>query len=282
MADKKTERRTVEDLDRALKSLATHFGEDAFVIIGSQAALVDWPSTPDEMRNTPEIDIYLAREKSWAERNAPALPDFEIEGLFGQRSPFHQKYGFFIDGVSPDTAPLPDGWETRAVFREILHEGKTITAIAPCIEDLVVSKLKRLETKDREFIEGCIRTRGLDLERVRDGLFRAPFDVHHRERALRYLSGLPAKKPMQFDPIEPPEHPQDGSHKPFWKNGGLQVFIRELDEQSGLYIRNSNPLGPAFKSRSAESYFMHGEKMSKSRWEEHPEVIAHRSSAPKF
>lgn len=54
------ERRTIEDLDRAIRSMASHFKDDAVIVIGSQAALVGWPSTPDAMRNTPEVDMYIA------------------------------------------------------------------------------------------------------------------------------------------------------------------------------------------------------------------------------
>lgn len=276
---KKAERRTIEDLDRALRSLATHFKEDVFVVVGSQAALVGWPSTPDAMRNTPEIDIYLARVTWWEQQNPGQLADFEIEGLFGQGSAFHTQYGFYIDGVSPTTAPLPEGWQLRAVFREVSHNGNLITAVAPCLEDLVVSKLRRLDPKDEEYVEACISSRGLNLDVVRERIQTAPFNEHERLRALCYVDTLRSRKPLQYEPIEAPDFPQDGSHKAIWAKDGLHVFIRELDERSGLYAKPSNPLGPAFKSNSAEAYFVHGRKMSKQQWEQHPDVVAYGQTA---
>ncbi len=54
-------RRTMADVEKALKALSSYFKEDFFVLVGSQASLISWNSTPDEMRNTPEIDVYLQR-----------------------------------------------------------------------------------------------------------------------------------------------------------------------------------------------------------------------------
>lgn len=266
--EQRPHRRTTGDLDRALGKLADYFGEDAFVVVGSQAVLVDWPSPPDEMRDTPEIDIYLARVEWLQKQNPDFFPDHEIAFAFGAlETHFYRTHGFYIDGVSPETAPLPPDWKDRAVYREVPHGTMTLTAIAPCVEDLVVSKLRRLETKDKDFIEACNRTRGLDLHQVRNGLAAAPFSPEERERAIRYLNGLPFKKPMQYERVAPPPYPEDGTHRAFWRRQGLEVFIRELDPKSGLFVKINNPLGPAFKSSSAEAYYLDGKRIPKSSWE---------------
>lgn len=149
--------------------MASHFKDDAVIVIGSQAALVGWPSTPDAMRNTPEVDMYIAHVRQWEKANSGLnghgefdehhvgeMAHDEVSGFFGEGTRFHQTYGFYIDGVSPRTAPLPDGWEKRAVFREVKNGDATITAIAPCVEDLAVSKLRRHAEKDINWIEACI------------------------------------------------------------------------------------------------------------------------------
>lgn len=46
------EYRTLEDLERAVRSVSTHFNEDVVVVIGSQAALVGFPWTPAENAST--------------------------------------------------------------------------------------------------------------------------------------------------------------------------------------------------------------------------------------
>lgn len=286
------ERRTIDDLDRAVRAMAQHFNDDAVVVIGSQAALVGWPTTPDEMRNTPEIDLYVAHVRQWELQN---VGDFdysdemlgeiahdEVSGFFGEGTQFHQTFGFFIDGVSPRTAALPTGWETRAVFREVKNGDATIVAIAPCLEDLAVSKIRRLAEKDRNWIEACIAARGLDLEKVADGIRNAPgFDDHQRRHALTYVASLTSRKPFRADPpVAAPHYPNDGKHIATWTADGFNVLIRELDPSTGIYYKISNPIGPAGILQGAEFYALHGIKMSRKTWEEHPEVQAVRPSEP--
>lgn len=262
------ERRTVADLDRALASLASFFGEDVFVVVGSQGVLVGWDSTPDEMRNTPEIDIYLARAALWQARH-PEMEssDFEIEGLFGRGSPFANKNGFHIDGVSPETATLPTGWQRRVVHREIKIDGRRIVAIAPCVEDLAISKMRRLEEKDRSWIEACNSSRGLDRAMIFDGLKTAPFDEWQRARAIAYVASLPENRPAVAERIAPPEYPVE-THAPFWSKSGLEVVIRAFDPETGLFIHRDNPLGPAVRTPSAEGYWYQGQSVSESKWRE--------------
>jgi hypothetical protein len=289
------ERRTIADLDRAIRSLAEHFKDDAVIVIGSQAALVGWPSTPDEMRDTPEIDMYVAHVRQWEEANSGLnghvefdekrigeIAHDEVSGYFGEGTSFHQTYGFYIDGVSPRTAALPDGWEKRAVFREVKNGEATIIAIAPCVEDLAVSKLRRHADKDIDWIEACIASRGLDLQKVAEGIRNAPaFDEAQKEHALRYVASLTSRKPYRADPaVEAPAFPSDGSYHAFWSDNGLAVFIREYDKASGKFYKLGNPLGPAARTASSETYAMHGVKMSKEKWEQHPEVLSQADAAP--
>lgn len=155
--------RTVADLHRAVRSLCRHFKTDAVIIIGSQAVLVDWPDAPLAMRTSGEIDAYPANIREWEANHSGALASEEINALFGWGSEFHRVHGFYIDGVDEDTAKLPPGWQERAVENTVLDEGAAVRVIAPCLDDLVVSKLQRLSPKDKDFIRACHRTRPLDL-----------------------------------------------------------------------------------------------------------------------
>lgn len=40
-----SEVRTIDDLHRAVRSLATHFDTDVVVIVGSQSVLLEWPDS---------------------------------------------------------------------------------------------------------------------------------------------------------------------------------------------------------------------------------------------
>ena len=81
---------------------------------------------------------------------------------------FHRTHGFFIDGVDENTAKLPKGWHRRAFVRRIDVDGRIVLAVAPCPEDLIVSKLARLDPKDKAFIEAYHAERPLDLDVVEE------------------------------------------------------------------------------------------------------------------
>lgn len=166
------EARTIADLERAVRALAVHFGCDTTIIVGSQATLVGWPDAPILMRTSPEIDAFPANAREWetkrhAEGDALAEASEEIYALFGQGSPFHIEHGFYIDGVDESTARLPPGWRSRSVERVVEVNGATVRAVAPCMTDLIVSKLLALRDKDKEFVREYHRVRHMDRNHVK-------------------------------------------------------------------------------------------------------------------
>ena len=104
--------RTLEDLERTVRALATEFDTDKVIIIGSQAVLVGWPDAPTDMTSTPEIDAYPGNAKQWQQINTDTEASEHINALFGYGSQFHQDSRVYIDGVDEDTAKLPVGWES--------------------------------------------------------------------------------------------------------------------------------------------------------------------------
>jgi len=161
-------RRTIEDVERTVRAIATEFDTDTVVIIGSQAILLGWPDPPPVLRHSPEIDAFPGCTTIWEAREKARYPDEtpdaseHINALFGDGSQFHETHGFYIDGVDQNTAVLPEDWRTRAIVRRIevdkLETGKVVkrmvTAMAPSPEDVIVAKLARLEEKDRSFRGG--------------------------------------------------------------------------------------------------------------------------------
>jgi hypothetical protein len=115
--------------------------------------------------------------------------------VFGQGSQFHQTHGFYIDGVDENTARLPPGWQARALMRPVDLGGKAVLAVAPCPEDLVVSKLARLDPKDKEFIETYHAARPLDLNTIEQRVRATGFERPIEERALTYVENL--KRPRE-------------------------------------------------------------------------------------
>jgi hypothetical protein len=139
--------RTLDDLVRTVSSIAIHFKTDRVLIIGSQSILLSWPDAPIILRTSREIDAYPGNARLWEITEKSRDPTFdaeaseEIAALFGVGSAFHAQFGFYIDGVDENTSRLPDGWRDRAIEQVVKLQDRDVVAIAPCPEDLIVSKL---------------------------------------------------------------------------------------------------------------------------------------------
>jgi hypothetical protein len=186
--------RTLDDLQRAVRALAIEFKADKVFIIGSQGILVGWPDAPTAMRSSPEIDAYPANARLWEIQERKIHPGTEasehINGVFGYGSQFHKTHGFYIDGVDDNTARLPSDWQTRAIVQPVEVGDRTVLAVAPCPEDLIVSKLARLDPKDKEFIEAYHAARPIDPDVIEARIHLSKFEPAIAERALGYIRAL--------------------------------------------------------------------------------------------
>lgn len=188
--------RTLEDLERAVRTLAREFKTDRVFVVGSQAILISWPDAPMVMRVSPEIDAFPENARIWEiterdrEPSLPAEASEHIDALFGNGSRFHRTHGFYIDGVDENTAKLPRNWQTRALIRPIEVDGRIAHAVAPCPEDLIVSKLARLDPKDKAFVEAYHAERPLDLTLIEARIRDSQLEQRVAERAIAYLHAL--------------------------------------------------------------------------------------------
>ena len=188
--------RTEEDLERVVRAIASAFKTDTVIIIGSQAILMSWPDAPEDMRGTPEIDAYPGNAKTWEAAEAqrddgPPLEASEhIHAFFGEGSDFHKDHGFYIDGVDEMTAKLPRSWRRRAAFQFFDVEGRTVQAIAPSPDDLIVSKLARLDDKDKAFVKAYHRERNLDIQLIEARIAETDLDPAVANRAIAYIRRL--------------------------------------------------------------------------------------------
>jgi hypothetical protein len=188
--------RTEEDLQRVVRALAREFKTDTVFIIGSQAILMSWPDAPGIMRLSPEIDAYPANARVWEITEGSRGDGIRreasehIDGLFGSSSLFHRTHGFFIDGTDESTAKLPKGWNTRAVVRQLDVDGCMVKAVAPAPEDLIVSKLARLDDKDKAFVEAYHSARPLDIALIEHRIAATDLNPAVAARAVAYVRGL--------------------------------------------------------------------------------------------
>jgi hypothetical protein len=116
-----------EELEHVLRASAAITKEHSFVVIGSQAVLLAFPFAPDEPLISRELDLYPAMK--------PEQSDL-IDGAIGIGSQFHETFGYYADGVGPETAVMPPDRMDRAS----LHYIGDLTAICPDLHDLALSR----------------------------------------------------------------------------------------------------------------------------------------------
>jgi hypothetical protein len=108
-----------------------------------------------------------AGQKVFALKNRPELEAL-VEGSIGELSPFHQTFGFWVDGVEIQGIVLPERWTNRLVA---VDNPNTNGFRGLCLDpaDLAVSKLAAGRSKDLDYVRVLLRER---LVPVRDLLER--------------------------------------------------------------------------------------------------------------
>jgi len=138
-----------EQLEHIIRAACGITGAPRVVIVGSTAVLGQFPDAPEELLVSIEADVFTLRD--------PADADL-IDGSIGERSTFHETFGYYAHGVGRETAVLPHGWEDRLIRLENANTGG---GAGLCLEvhDLAVSKLIAGRDKDLEFIHALLRRR---------------------------------------------------------------------------------------------------------------------------
>lgn len=174
------QRPQLEHLIRAAGEVTNQY---EFVVIGSQALLGVVENPPPECTVSMEADMYPLQ--------APELADL-IDGSIGELSIFHDHFGYYAQGVGPDTAHLPSGWRDRLVR---LQTPGTNQRVAYCLDpvDLFVSKACAAREKDAVFNRALLRH---GIVRVEDVLQRVlqledPAEAQRAESWTRRLAASP-------------------------------------------------------------------------------------------
>lgn len=132
---------TREELEHIIRASGDITGQYEFVIVGSQSILGSVPKPEEVFTVSMEADIYPLQ--------APELAD-KIDGAIGEGSRFHQKFGYYAQGVASGTATLPKDWMQRV---RRVQNGNTQDRVGYCLGvlDLFLSKAAAGREKDREF-----------------------------------------------------------------------------------------------------------------------------------
>ena len=135
------------ELEHIIRASGDVAQDDEIVIIGSQSILGQFPDAPIRLLASMEADVYP--------RHNPERAD-DVDGAIGEGSSFHESYGYYAQGVGPETAVLPNGWKDRVV---VVKNENTNGIAGLCLEvhDLAISKLVAARSKDFEFIQELIR-----------------------------------------------------------------------------------------------------------------------------
>ena len=154
------------ELEHILRACKGTTGETEFIVIGSQSILGRHPDAPRVLRHSMELDIYP--------RQRPDLSP-EIEGSVGRYSQFDTTFGYHADGVGPETATLPAGWEQRLVR---VCNDNTGGAVGWCLDphDLAYAKLAARREKDVQFVTNLLRHQLVRVSQIEE-LIASAVDV---------------------------------------------------------------------------------------------------------
>jgi hypothetical protein len=135
------------ELEHVIRASGDIAKDNEIIVIGSQSVLGQFPNAPVRLLVSMETDVYP--------RNHPELAD-KIDGAIGEGSLFHEENGYYAQGVGPNTAVLPAGWQDRLIE---VNNANTNGVSGLCLEvhDLTISKLVAARSKDLEFVQELVR-----------------------------------------------------------------------------------------------------------------------------
>lgn len=142
-------------------------GDREIVVIGSQAIHAQPGTLPAIAVVSMEADVYPRRHPERAE---------EIDAAMGELSAFHQTFGYYAHGVSPETAILPSGWQDRLIA---FANSNTGGAVGLCLDahDLALSKYAAGREKDRAFNQAMLRHGHVRRQRLLELAVQMPVDA---------------------------------------------------------------------------------------------------------
>lgn len=154
------------ELEHVIRAAGDIAGEGELIIVGSQSILGQYPDAPPELRMSMEVDLWP--------KNNPALAD-KVDASIGEGSDFHEQFGYYAQGVGPETAKLPRGWEDRLI--KVQNEN-TRRVTGWCLEshDLALSKYAAGREKDLAYTRVMVQRRMLDRSLLLKRLSAMPVD----------------------------------------------------------------------------------------------------------
>lgn len=165
------------ELEHLIRAAAAITDQYEIMVVGSQSILGAAPEPPASLIESMEADVYPLQR--------PDLADL-IDGAIGEGSPFHERFGYYAQGVGPETAVLPMGWAERLVK---IQNAQTDLKVGWCLElhDLAASKLAAGREKDGPFVQEMLRAGLIQEQALRLRIDDLPLDATQRARIAARL-----------------------------------------------------------------------------------------------
>ena len=140
------------ELEHVIRASGAIASDNEIVVVGTQAILGQFPDAPVKLIVSMEADIYP--------KNKPELAD-KIDGAIGEGSSFHAEFGYYAQGVGPETSVLPREWDRRLVSVSPENTDGT-TGLCLEVHDLAISKYVAGRRKDLAFNRELARHEMID------------------------------------------------------------------------------------------------------------------------
>jgi hypothetical protein len=190
-----------EKVEHGLRAAAEVLGTKELVLIGSATAVFGGGRYSARMSRSEEIDTYSPDPK--------ARDTVELHAI-GADSRFFETHGFYVDGVSPDTARMPADWRERAATRP-LRSDPEIRVTVPELNDVALSKMVAWREKDAGWLEDAAMLGRIDPVAMAERIDRMPLhrietpseELHRRLQVLaRYAGPKACVSAWTKDPVK--------------------------------------------------------------------------------
>jgi len=153
-----------EQFEHTIRAAGAILGVSEILVIGSQAIHASIDYLLAEAERSIEVDISSLEDEDGTKADL-------IDGSIGELSVFQDTYGYYAQGVTPQTAILPSGWRKRLIpYSTPATNGVTALCLEP--HDLWISKAVAGRPKDREFCKALIERNIVAAKTLRQRLIK--------------------------------------------------------------------------------------------------------------
>lgn len=160
------------ELEHVIRASGAIADDDEIIVIGSQSVLGQFPDAPATLLASMETGIYP--------KNKPDLAAM-VDGSIGEGSFFHAEFGYYAQGVGPNTAVLPEGWQDRLVSIKT-ENTNGVTGLCLEVHDLAISRYVAGRPKDLEFTRELARLKMIDCSTLMQRLKKTDLSRSERSR----------------------------------------------------------------------------------------------------